>query len=118
MISWGILVCCIAAVQDYAGLITARVCKSPNSLETTLPVGVCVDLRLFILVLGAAEAGFYPCVLYYLAFWYRPEELIFRIALFYSFGQVSGFFGGFLAFALSFADGVLAGWQWLFIIGQ
>lgn len=69
-------------------------------------------------MLGAAEAGFYPCIIYYLAFWFRPEELVVRIALFYSFGLISGFVGGFLAFAVSFADGVLAGWQWLFIIGQ
>lgn len=56
-------------------------------------------------------------MIYYLAFWYRTEELALRIAAFYSFGQVSGFVGGFLAFAVSYADGVLAGWQWLFIIG-
>jgi MFS family permease len=68
-------------------------------------------------VLGAAEAGYYPCVIYYLAFWFRPEELAQRVAAFYSFGQVSGFVGGFIAFAVSFADGRLAGWRWLFIVG-
>jgi MFS family permease len=71
-------------------------------------------------VLGAAEAGYYPCVIYYLAFWFRPDELAVRIALFYSFGQVSGFVGGFLAFAISFLDqrSGLSGWRWLFIIGM
>ncbi|KAF8876114.1 MFS general substrate transporter [Mucidula mucida] len=92
MITWGIIVCCVGAVQNYGGLITCRV------------------------LLGAAEAGYYPCVIYYLAFWFRPEELALRIAAFYSFGQVSGFVGGFLAFAVSYADGRLAGWRWLFII--
>ncbi|PBK95370.1 MFS general substrate transporter [Armillaria gallica] len=92
MITWGIVVMCIASVQNYGGLITCRV------------------------LLGAAEAGYYPCVIYYLAFWFRPEELALRVAAFYSFGQVSGFVGGFLAFAISYADGVLAGWRWLFII--
>ncbi|KAK0505251.1 major facilitator superfamily domain-containing protein [Armillaria luteobubalina] len=92
MITWGIIVMCIASVQNYGGLITCRV------------------------LLGAAEAGYYPCVIYYLAFWFRPEELALRVAAFYSFGQVSGFVGGFLAFAISYADGVLAGWRWLFII--
>ncbi|KAK0462575.1 high-affinity nicotinic acid transporter [Desarmillaria tabescens] len=94
MITWGIIVMCIASVQTYDGLITCRV------------------------LLGAAEAGYYPCVIYYLAFWFRPEELALRVAAFYSFGQVSGFVGGFLAFAISYADGVLAGWRWLFIIGK
>ncbi|KAK0213261.1 high-affinity nicotinic acid transporter [Desarmillaria ectypa] len=92
MITWGIIVMCIASVQNYGGLITCRV------------------------LLGAAEAGYYPCVIYYLAFWFRPEELALRVAAFYSFGQVSGFVGGFLAFAISYADGVLSGWRWLFII--
>ncbi|KAK0432051.1 major facilitator superfamily domain-containing protein [Desarmillaria tabescens] len=92
MITWGIIVMCIASVQTYGGLITCRV------------------------LLGAAKAGYYPCVIYYLAFWFRPEELALRVAAFYSFGQVSGFVGGFLAFAISYADGVLAGWRWLFII--
>ncbi|KAJ3915429.1 major facilitator superfamily domain-containing protein [Lentinula edodes] len=92
MVTWGIIVCCIAAVQNYAGLISTRV------------------------LLGAAEAGYYPGVIYYLAFWFKPEELALRVAVFYSFGQVSGFVGGFLAFAVSFANGVLPGWRWLFII--
>lgn len=69
-------------------------------------------------MLGAAEAGYYPGVIYYLAFWFKPEELALRVAVFYSFGQVSGFVGGFLAFAVSFANGILPGWRWLFIIGK
>ncbi|KAJ3843045.1 major facilitator superfamily domain-containing protein [Lentinula raphanica] len=92
MLTWGIIVCCISAVQNYAGLISTRV------------------------LLGAAEAGYYPGVIYYLAFWFRPEDLALRVAVFYSFGQVSGFVGGFLAFAVSFANGILPGWRWLFII--
>ncbi|KAG6830305.1 hypothetical protein H0H87_008556 [Tephrocybe sp. NHM501043] len=92
MVTWGIIVGCIAAVQNYDGLITVRV------------------------LLGVAEAGYYPCVIYYLAFWFRPDQMARRVAAFYSFGQVSGFVGGFLAFAISYADGRLAGWRWLFII--
>jgi len=92
MVTWGAIVCCVAAVQNYGGIITVRV------------------------LLGAAEAGYYPCVIYYLAFWFRPEELSLRIAAFYSFGQISGFVGGFVAFAVSFADGRMAGWRWLFIV--
>ncbi|KAG6911077.1 hypothetical protein DXG01_004592 [Tephrocybe rancida] len=92
MVTWGIIVACLGAVQNYSGLISVRV------------------------LLGAAEAGYYPCVIYYLAFWFRPDQMARRVAAFYSFGQVSGFVGGFLAFAISFADGRLAGWRWLFII--
>ncbi|ESK93306.1 phthalate transporter [Moniliophthora roreri MCA 2997] len=94
MIVWGVVVMCIGAVKNYAGLIATRT------------------------LLGAAEAGYYPCVIYYLAFWFPPEELALRIAVFYSFGQVSGFVGGFLAFAISYMNGLggLSGWRWLFII--
>lgn len=59
-----------------------------------------------------------PCVIYYLAFFFRPEELALRVALFYSFGQISGFVGGFLAFVVSFADGRIHAWRWLFLIGR
>jgi hypothetical protein len=59
-----------------------------------------------------------PCVIYYLAFFFRPEELALRVALFYSFGQISGFVGGFLGFAVSFADGRIHAWRWLFLIGM
>ncbi|KAF8527069.1 high-affinity nicotinic acid transporter [Gautieria morchelliformis] len=92
MISWGIVSCSIASVQNYGGIITTRV------------------------LLGAMESGYYPCVIYYLAFFFRPEELALRVALFYSFGQISGFVGGFLGFAVSFADGRIHAWRWLFII--
>ncbi|KII90127.1 hypothetical protein PLICRDRAFT_580234 [Plicaturopsis crispa FD-325 SS-3] len=94
MITWGIISCCLAAVRNYGGLITTRV------------------------LLGAAEAGYYPGVIYYLAFWFSWQELPLRIAVFYAFGQVAGFVSGFLSYAISFADGHagLSGWRWLFII--
>jgi MFS family permease len=57
-------------------------------------------------------------VLYHMAFWYKPSELRWRIALFYSLGQVSGALSGLLAYAISFMNGAggLSGWRWLFII--
>ncbi|ESK89795.1 phthalate transporter [Moniliophthora roreri MCA 2997] len=33
------------------------------------------------------EAGYLPCALYYLAFWFRPDELAVRISVIYSVGQ-------------------------------
>ncbi|KNZ75544.1 Putative tartrate transporter, partial [Termitomyces sp. J132] len=92
MVTWGIICGCVGAVQKYGDLIAVRVLQ------------------------GAAEAGYYPCIIYYLAFWFRPDQMARRVAVFYSFGQLSGFLGGFLAFAISHADGRLAGWRWLFIM--
>ena len=51
--------------------------------------------------IGLAEAGFYPSVLYHMAFWYKPMEMPWRIALFYSVGQLSSALSGLLAFAIS-----------------
>ena len=53
-------------------------------------------------VLGMAEAGFFPSVLYHMAFWYKPSELPQRIAIFYSLGQLSSALSGVLAYGISF----------------
>src|ERR1700753_1477815 len=68
--------------------------------------------------IGMAEAGFYPSVLYHMAFWYKPSEMPWRIAAFYSVGQLSSALSGLLAYAIGFMDGLghLAGWRWLFLL--
>jgi MFS family permease len=50
--------------------------------------------------LGLAEAGYYPAVLFHMAFWYKPSEMPQRIAIFYSVGQVAGAISGLLAYAI------------------
>ncbi|KAJ5835881.1 Major facilitator superfamily domain general substrate transporter [Penicillium robsamsonii] len=94
ILSWGICACAAGAAQDFPGMMCVR------------------------FTIGMAEAGFYPSVLYHMAFWYKPSELRWRIALFYSLGQVSGALSGLLAYAISFMDGAggLSGWRWLFVI--
>lgn len=91
---WGICACSSAATQSFKGMMCVR------------------------FAIGLAEAGFYPAVLYHMAFFYRPTEMPWRIALFYSVGQLSSALSGLLAFAISFMDGLggLAGWRWLFLL--
>lgn len=91
---WGAAACSSAAAQNFSGMMGAR------------------------FTIGAAEAGFYPAVLYHMAFWYKPSELPSRIALFCSVGQLSSALSGLLAYAVSFMDGLqgISGWRWLFII--
>lgn len=48
-------------------------------------------LRFF---LGAAEAGVFPGMVYYLSFWYKREERALRIACFLSSATLAGAFGG------------------------
>ncbi|CAJ2500306.1 Uu.00g031590.m01.CDS01 [Anthostomella pinea] len=91
---WGVSASSSSAVQDFKGIMCAR------------------------FAIGLAEAGFFPAVLYHMAFWYKPSELPQRIAIFYSVGQLSNALSGLLAYAIGFMDGLghLAGWRWLFLL--
>ncbi|WWC92457.1 uncharacterized protein L201_007415 [Kwoniella dendrophila CBS 6074] len=68
--------------------------------------------------LTIAEAGFFPGIVLYLCFWYKPEERGARIAVFLGFVSVSGAIGGLIATACSYLNhhGGLRGWQWLYLL--
>jgi ACS family tartrate transporter-like MFS transporter len=69
-------------------------------------------------LLGAAEAGFFPGMIYYLSLWYPQAQRARAIAAFMTAVPLSGVIGGPLSGALLSLDGVLslAGWQWLFLV--
>jgi MFS transporter, ACS family, tartrate transporter len=69
-------------------------------------------------LLGAAEAGFFPGVVYYLSYWYPEGQRARAIAAFMTAVPVSGVIGGPLSGALLNLNGLLglAGWQWLFLV--
>jgi ACS family tartrate transporter-like MFS transporter len=69
-------------------------------------------------LLGAAEAGFFPGVIYYLSLWYPTAHRARAIAAFMTAVPVTGLIGGPLSGALLGLDGVygLSGWQWLFFL--
>ncbi len=70
-------------------------------------------------LLGIAEAGFFPGVIFYLTLWYPSRHRSTRTAWFVSAIAVSGVIGnpisGWIMDTLSGAIG-LAGWQWLFLM--
>jgi ACS family tartrate transporter-like MFS transporter len=68
-------------------------------------------------LLGAAEAGFFPGVLYYLTRWFREKDRAKAISLFMTAATLAGVFTP-LSGALLRMEGVagLHGWQWLFLI--
>ncbi|KAF9234656.1 MFS general substrate transporter [Melanogaster broomeanus] len=68
--------------------------------------------------LGAAEAGLYPGVAYYLTRWYPKYMYQYRIAMFTGAATLAGAFSGLLAYAINFmnGDGGLEGWSWIFIL--
>lgn len=45
-------------------------------------------------LLGAAEAGVYPGMIFFLSFWYGSRERAIRIAIFLCSATLAGAFGG------------------------
>jgi MFS family permease len=70
------------------------------------------------LILGAAEAGFFPGVAFYLATWFPGEYRTRIIAWFMVAIPISSVIGGPVSGYLLGLDGALgiAGWQWLFLV--
>lgn len=95
MISWGAISACTSFIRDERAFYLMR------------------------FLLGVAEAGFFPGIIYYLTLWYPSRLRASRTALFVSAVAVAGVIGnpvsGAIMEALSGARG-LAGWQWLFLI--
>jgi len=70
------------------------------------------------LLLGTAEAGFFPGVILYLTYWFPSEYRARIVGLFTVAIPVSSFLGSPISAALLGVDGLLGlrGWQWMFII--
>jgi MFS family permease len=70
------------------------------------------------LLLGAAEAGFYPGVLYFLTLWFPKAHRGRVLGLFLASIAITGIIGGPLSGALLNLSGVagLKGWQWLYLV--
>jgi ACS family tartrate transporter-like MFS transporter len=68
--------------------------------------------------LGAAEAGFFPGIIYCLTRWFPRRERAHAIAGFMTAVVVAGIIGGPISGVLLSLDGFggLAGWQWLFVV--
>jgi MFS transporter, ACS family, tartrate transporter len=94
MISWGIVSAATAFVVG------------PNSLYA---------IRL---ILGIAEAGFFPGVTFFLAAWFPAQYRTRMLAWFLVGIPASSLIGGPVCGALLQMDGILglAGWQWLFLL--
>lgn len=69
-------------------------------------------------LLGVAEAGFFPGIIFYLSQWFPSEARARSVARFMTAIPVSGMIGGPISGALLGFDGWLGltGWQWLFLL--
>lgn len=95
MISWGIVACATAAITGFWSFSAIRV------------------------LLGIAEAGFFPGIILYLTFWFPTRERARVIALFMAAIPLSGAFSNPVNGAIMYSLGGYAGltdWQWLFLL--
>src|SRR6201982_1565480 len=97
----------------------SRIMISWGAISATMMfVRITPTFYLLRFLLGAAEAGFFPGMVYYLSHWYPEAQRARAIAAFMTAVPVSGVGGGPLSGALLSLNGVLglAGWQWLFLV--
>ncbi len=95
MITWGLVSTCTMFVRDARSFYLVRV------------------------LLGVAEAGFFPGIVLYLSYWFPARERARAVACFMMASPLSSAFGGVVSgWLLAHADGAagLKGWQWLFLI--
>ncbi|MBW8861873.1 MAG: MFS transporter [Acidobacteria bacterium] len=94
MISWGVVSASMMFVRSAPAFYTLR------------------------FLLGAAEAGFFPGIIFYLTLWFPRRERARTVAAFMTAVFVAGVVGGPLSGALLSMHGAggLAGWQWLFLL--
>ena len=94
MITWGVLAAAMMFVRGPASFYVLR------------------------FLLGIAEAGFFPGMIFYLSEWFPTEMRARAIARFMTAIPVSGIIGGPISGVLLGFDGWLGlrGWQWLFLL--
>src|SRR6202023_489194 len=68
-------------------------------------------------LLGVAEAGFFPGIIFYLTRWFPARERAHAISMFMTATQIAGVIAGPFSGVLLSMRGVwhLSGWQWLFL---
>jgi ACS family tartrate transporter-like MFS transporter len=95
MISWGLVTCAMVMVIGPLSLYVLRI------------------------LLGFAEAGFFPGIILYLTYWFPARERARMMAFFVAASPVTGILGNPLSgVILDQLDGVwhLRGWQWIFLV--
>jgi MFS family permease len=91
MAVWGAISAIMASVQNFAGLLVARI------------------------FIGIVEAIFFPGALYFMSLFYNKKQYALRTAILYSGSQLGNAFGGLFAIGILRLDGAhgLAGWRWV-----
>ncbi|KAI2635788.1 MFS general substrate transporter [Hypomontagnella submonticulosa] len=92
MTCWGAMAMCAAATKNFGGILATRI------------------------LMGAVEAAFFPCAIFYCSLFYTRRELSFRTSVFGCMGFIAGAISGLIAWSVFQWEKALRGWQYLFII--
>ena len=93
MIAWGVISCCMLFIRGPMSFYALR------------------------FLLGAAEAGFFPGMIFYMKRWFPARARARAVAWFMTANPIAGIIGSPISGALLGLSGSgLAGWQWMFLI--
>lgn len=118
---WGVLTIGSSGVTNFPSLAVTRLLlgifeagKAPYQISTQCRSHVSPMIH----TNRVPWLGMYPGLVFYLTFWYRPEERSLRIGIFLASASLAGAFGGSIAYAVGHMNGVagLVAWRWLFIL--
>lgn len=123
----GIFFLSYAAFEIPSNIILARVGARRWIARIMISWGIVSSAMMFVrgpldfytlrFLLGAAEAGFFPGIVFYLTRWFPARERARTIAAFMTAVLIAGVVGSPLSGALLSLQGFgLAGWQWLFLL--
>ncbi|CRG88702.1 putative transporter C1039,04 [Talaromyces islandicus] len=89
---WGICTMASTAATNFGGIMATRI------------------------VMGAAEAAYKPCEVYYLTLFYTRREIGVRVSIIGQMGFIAGAVSGLISWSVFRWTGGLHGWQYLFLI--
>jgi len=93
MITWGVISCLMVFIRGPVSFYTMR------------------------FLLGAAEAGFFPGMIFYMKRWFPASARASAVAWFMTANPIAGIVGSPISGALlGIRGGGMAGWQWMFLI--
>jgi MFS transporter, ACS family, tartrate transporter len=107
----------IARIMLSWGIISGMTAFAPTIARVT-GLGNEYSFYLIRVLLGAAEAGFFPGIIFYLTLWFPTEYRARIVGYFMAAIPLSTVIGAPISGALLYLHGGLglAGWQWLFIV--
>lgn len=112
MFSWGCITIGLGGTNSWASVTVVR------CLLGVFEAGTFRRISLVRCLPSDFHLGLFPGLVYYLTFWYSPEERSIRVAIILASATLAGAFGGAIAFGVGHMNRThgLSAWRWLFIL--